>query len=142
MDRDTVERINSKKMELWGKLGGINILIVDDDAFSRLLVESLLNKIPQFSFFEASDGAEALGMINDNHIDIILLDLRMPKMNGYEMLKAIKKDPKHKDIPILVISIDDGDREKLYDSGVDGFVYKPFKLEELRSKIYKALTDR
>jgi CheY-like chemotaxis protein len=142
MDRDTIERINNKKMELWEKIGDINILIVDDDSFSRLLVESLLSKIPQFNFFEAGDGAEALGVISDNHIDIILLDLRMPKMNGYEMLKAIKGDPKHRDIPILVISIDDGDREMLYDEGIDGFIYKPFKLEELRSKIYKALTDR
>ncbi len=142
MKKETEERIDEKKVQLWEKLGQVNLLIVDDDSFSRTLVESLLGKIPQFNFFEARDGLEALDVIKNSCIDVILLDLHMPNMNGFELIEALKEDVNYKHIPILVMSIYDEERDELCNGKVDGFIYKPFKLEELRSKVYKVLISK
>jgi len=126
----------------WEALGDIALLIVDDDAFNRQLVVSLLAKISSINFFEAEDGVEALEILTKKPIDMILLDLHMPKMNGYETLKAIKKEPKYDFIPIVIITTDEQEMNKLYSLGADDFISKPFKLTELESRIYAHIEKR
>jgi len=126
----------------WEALGDIALLIVDDDAFNRQLVVSLLAKISTINFFEAEDGIEALEVLKEKPIDMILLDLHMPKMNGYETLKAIKKEPKYDFIPIVIITTDEQEMNKLYSLGADDFISKPFKLTELESRIYAHIEKR
>lgn len=120
----------------WEALGDITLLIVDDDAFNRQLVISLLSKIPTINFFEAEDGVEALDILTKKLVDMILLDLHMPKMNGYDTLKAIKQDPNYDFIPIAIITTNEQEMKKLYSLGADDFISKPFKLTELESRIY------
>jgi len=126
----------------WEALGNITLLIVDDDAFNRQLVVSLLAKIPTINFFEAEDGVEALDILTKKLVDMILLDLHMPKMNGYETLKAIKEEPKYDFIPIVIITTDEQEMNKLYSLGADDFISKPFKLTELESRIYAHIEKR
>ena len=126
----------------WEALGNITLLIVDDDAFNRQLVISLLEKIPTINFFEAEDGVEALNLLIQKPVDMILLDLHMPRMNGYDTLQAIKKEPKYDFIPIVIITTDEQEMNKLYSLGADDFISKPFKLTELESRIYAHIEKR
>jgi len=126
----------------WKALGEITLLITDDDAFNRQLVISLLSKITTIHFFEAEDGVEALEILGKKPIDIILLDLHMPKMDGYETLKIIKKDIKYSLIPTIIITTDEEEMKKLYLLGADDFISKPFDLKELESRIYKHVENK
>ncbi|SFV60915.1 TWO-COMPONENT HYBRID SENSOR AND REGULATOR [hydrothermal vent metagenome] len=128
----------------WKELGDITILVVEDDPFNQLLVKSLLKKFSEIHIIEAYDGAEALKIILTNiKIDIILLDLHMPTMNGYEFLEELKKDDKSYLVPIIfAMTTDENEKRKLYSHGVDGFISKPFNIEELEIKIYSAIKSK
>jgi response regulator RpfG family c-di-GMP phosphodiesterase len=126
----------------WNLLGNISLLIVDDDEFNRQLVISLLSKIPSINFIEAQDGEEALSILEQTDIDMVLLDLHMPKMDGYEALKAIKREEKYNLIPIAIVTTDEQEMNRLYSLGADDFISKPFKLSELESRIYAHIEKR
>ncbi|MBU1668808.1 response regulator [bacterium] len=120
----------------WNTLGDIRLLVVDDDAFNRQLIISLLGKVPSINFFQAEDGEEALNILTKRPVDMVLLDLHMPKMDGYATLKAIKDNPEYDSIPIAIITTDEQEMHKLFLLGADDFISKPFKLSELESRIY------
>jgi len=120
----------------WETLGDITVLIADDDAFNRQLVVSLLDKIPTIHFLEAEDGVEALELLSQKSVDMILLDLHMPKMDGYDTIREIRQEAKYDFTPIVIITTDEQEMNKLYAMGADDFISKPFKLSELSSRIY------
>ncbi len=123
----------------WDKLGSITVLIVDDDAFNRQLIISLLSRVSSISYIEAEDGIEALEILEKEKIDIILLDLYMPRLNGLNTIKEIKKNPLFVDIPVIIISTDELVMKEFYALGANDFVSKPFRLNDLQEKIYKYL---
>nr|MBN2277287.1 response regulator [candidate division Zixibacteria bacterium] len=115
---------------------GKKILIVDDNPnMSSLLVEML--EVFQYDAIRATDGHDALARVDQNDIAMVITDMRMPKMSGLELLKAIKdKKPK---LPVVVISgysVDDVD-SNIVSSKADGFLNKPFMM----SDIEKLLSD-
>ncbi|SFV71428.1 DNA-binding response regulator KdpE [hydrothermal vent metagenome] len=120
----------------WSPLGNIDLLIVDDDPFNRQLVVSLLEKIENIHFIEAENGKEALEVLEKHNIDMVLLDLHMPIMDGYETLKLIKHESKYDFTPVLIVTTDEQEMNRLYSLGADDFISKPFKLSELESRIY------
>jgi len=120
----------------WEALGDITVMIADDDAFNRQLVVSLLDKIPTIHFLEAENGIEALEILSEKSVDMILLDLHMPKMDGYDAIREIRQEPKYDLTPIVIITTDEQEMNKLYAMGADDFISKPFKLSELSSRIY------
>ncbi len=120
----------------WNLLGNINLLIVDDDPFNRQLVINLLGKRENIHFTEAENGKDALEVLEKHNIDMVLLDLHMPIMDGYETLKAIKHEVKYDLIPVAIVTTDEEEMNKLYSLGADDFISKPFKLSELESRIY------
>ena len=126
----------------WNELGDINLLITDDDEFNRQLIVTLISKIPTIHCFEAGNGIEALDILEKNSIDILLLDLHMPKMDGYETLDKIKDIPNYKDIEIVIITTDEEEKKKLLQMGANDFLPKPFDLKELESRIYKHVESR
>jgi putative two-component system response regulator len=125
----------------WEKLGSITVLIADDDAFNRQLIISLLSKIPSIKYIEAENGIEALDVLTREKIDIILLDLHMPKLDGFATIKEIKNSPFHSTIPIIIISTDELIMKELYKLGASDFISKPFKLSELQAKIYRYIEE-
>jgi len=106
----------------WNKLGNIKLLIVDDDEFNRQLVISLLLQIPTIEFVEAEDGLVALSVLKNTKIDMVLLDLHMPNLNGYDTLLAIKKESKYHHIPVAILTTDEQEKRKLYDLCVEHFL--------------------
>ncbi len=110
------------------------ILVVDDTLFNRkLMLEVLETTIDDARYLQAEDGLEALEIVKINEVDLIILDLMMPNMNGYEVLKELKKDPLYADIPVIVnSSVTDMEsvKQTLEMGAVDYFI-KPLTLEQM-----------
>ena len=116
------------------------VLVVDDD---RAVRESLRRSL-EFNGYEvamASDGAEALAGIGTTHPDVVVMDVMMPRLDGIETTKALRKAGH--DVPILVLTARDavGDRVEGLDAGADDYLTKPFALQELLARL-RALLRR
>lgn len=117
----------------------MNILIADDEKLIRnVLKEYLL--VENYHIFEANDGKEVLDIIRNNCIDLILLDIMMPNMDGFSALKEIKKE---NNIPVIVLSARKEEYDKLlgFDLGIDDYITKPFSPKEVMARI-KAVLKR
>ncbi len=112
------------------------ILVVDDNQQNLELLQVYLEDVDCQSI-PACDGPEALDIIAKNPPDLILLDVMMPKMSGFEVCKRLKNDPKTTDIPIIMVTAlnEFGDIERGIDSGTDDFISKPVNKLELLTRI-------
>ena len=111
----------------------MTILIVDDEMLIRNVIkEYLLNE--GYKVLEAEDGFDALRVISDNKVDLIVLDIMMPKMDGFTCLSEIRKT---KNIPVIMLSARKEETDKLnsFDLGVDDYVTKPFSPKELVARV-------
>ena len=120
-----------------------NILIVDDDFINRKLISTLLKKHTDLvsSMVEAENGSEALSILReDNNINMILLDIMMPILDGKEFLKIFRADAENNAIPIIVLSTDDTQRTTVFNYGADAFLLKPIKEGELIPAIKEWIT--
>jgi CheY-like chemotaxis protein len=112
------------------------VLIVDDEPGVRQLVRRILGK--DYAVLEAQDGAEALNMARSHKLDIILMDMMMPKMDGLTACYAIKTNQATKEIPVVMITAVGYDLNKKLSQdimGADGYLTKPFSNKELRSAV-------
>ena len=116
------------------------ILIVEDDAEIRMAL-SIRMEVNDFEVITANDGEEGLEKARKEKPDLILLDLMLPKMTGFEVCRMLKFDDNYKNIPIIVLSALDqqGEREKAIQNGADAYFIKPFELELLIVKIRNLL---
>ena len=112
------------------------VLVVDDNQQNLELLQAYLEDM-DCETVPARDGLEALGIIGKNAPDLILLDVMMPKMSGFEVCKRIKNDPKTADIPIIMVTAlnEFGDIERGIDSGTDDFISKPVNKLELTTRV-------
>jgi two-component system alkaline phosphatase synthesis response regulator PhoP len=124
------------------------ILVVDDDQQNLELVQAYLEDI-ECETVAAHDGIEALDLVAQAKPDLILLDVMMPKMSGFEVCRRLKDDPDTSQIPVIMVTAlnEFGDIERGIDSGTDDFVSKPINKLELLTRIrtmlkLKHLTDR
>jgi len=117
----------------------ITLLMVEDDKFNRLLVVSMLAKNKKIKVLEAGDGQEALKLLKSEEIDILLLDINMPKMNGLETLKWIRHVDRFEKMPVLVISSDDMEKRGSLALGATAFISKPYNIKNLEQQIYALL---
>jgi two-component system alkaline phosphatase synthesis response regulator PhoP len=112
------------------------VLVVDDDEPSLELLQAYLEDV-DCETIPAQDGLEALRIIADKTPDLVLLDIMMPKMSGFEVCKRIKNDPKTSDIPVIMVTAlnEFGDIERGIDSGTDDFISKPVNKLELVTRV-------
>ena len=114
-----------------------NILIVDDREENLLTLEGILDN-PELNVIKALSGNEALGLLLEHDISMILLDVQMPEMDGFETAEIIRSNERTKHIPIIFVTAISKQREhvfKGYQTGAVDYLYKPLDLEILRSKI-------
>jgi len=118
----------------------LNILVVEDDRNTRKLMEVILSN-HGFNHFSASNGLDALDILDNHLIDLIILDIMMPKMNGYELTKLLREN--NIDIPILMVTAKQllEDKKKGFIVGTDDYMTKPVDEEEMILRI-KALLRR
>jgi DNA-binding response OmpR family regulator len=119
------------------------ILIAEDEALDLQFFELMLSKLG-FNVEEASDGSEALNIIREKNIDLVIANTILPELSGWEILKTIKNDPNLASIPVILLSNIDNVKEKVesYESGAEDFVTKPFNFTVLLSRIRAALRKR
>ncbi len=116
------------------------ILIVDDDFINRKLLQALLKKYPDVvrDVVEAENGSDALAVLReDEDINLILLDIIMPVLDGKEFLKIFRSDSRYSGIPVIVLTTDDTQKAGVFELGADDFLIKPVNEEELLGKIRK-----
>jgi len=117
----------------------LKLLICDDEALIREVIKEYL-MLENYEVLEAENGTEAVDLVKNNDIDLVVMDIMMPKMDGYQAIKEIKK---LKDIPFIVLSARSEEFDKLigFDIGIDDYVTKPFSPKELVARI-KAVLKR
>lgn len=119
------------------------ILIADDEPSLRLLVKATLSANKSFELIEASDGNEALSKAQEQMPDLILLDVMMPGLSGFEVCERLKNDNKTKKIIIIMLTAkgQQSDRDWAISVGTDYFLTKPFSPIELFNLIEKVLSS-
>src|SRR4051794_25929421 len=119
------------------------VLIVDDNAQNVELLQAFLEALP-VKVVTAYDGVEALEKVQEHRPDLILLDIMMPRMSGFQVCKKLKTDSETKDIQILMVTAlnELGDIEQASESGTDDFVSKPVNKFELLTRVKSLLRVR
>ncbi|MDD6224302.1 MAG: response regulator transcription factor [bacterium] len=117
----------------------MKILVVDDEKLIRDVIKEY-SSYEGYTILEAEDGIEALNLLDENEIDLIVLDIMMPKLDGFATYKEIKKK---KNIPTIILSARGEEYDKLFgfELGVDDYLTKPFSPKELIARM-KAITKR
>jgi len=116
------------------------IMIVDDEPHILILVRSIL-EMEGYEVVEAQSGKECLTNLKKEKPDMILLDIRMPEENGWEICKKIKRAEETKDIPVAMFTVRSSkdDIKKSRECGADTHISKPFNMDELQATVKKLL---
>src|SRR5436190_9186931 len=117
-----------------------NVLLVEDDPRMPEVLTGLLHD-DQVALTHAKDAREALALVHDRHFDLILLDLGLPGMNGFELLKQLKSAPETDAIPVIVLTAWNSTLDKVrgFELGAVDYLTKPFEAAELRARLCAAL---
>jgi CheY-like chemotaxis protein len=118
------------------------VLVAEDNIVNRELMRELL-EVRGYHVTEACDGLEALEMLEQTRPDIVLLDLGMPKLDGFGVVQKIRDNPRLVDLPVLAVTAYAmrGDREQVLNAGFDGYLSKPIDAAALATEIER-LIDR
>ena len=132
-----LERIESQVHRTLPASGGGDVLVVDDDANLRELVRQQLTE-RGYTVRQAADGAEGIREVRARKPDLIILDVMMPGISGFDVAAVLKSDPETRDIPIVILSIIH-DEERGYGIGVDRYLTKPTEAEVLADEVKRLL---
>ena len=120
----------------------IKILVAEDNEQFRLFIKDLLHH--EYDVLLATDGEEGFTLATQYNPDLIISDVMMPKMNGYEFCQAVKSDVKCSHIPFILLTAKNSSKSRTsaYEAGADSFIAKPFDIEVLMSRIHQLLEQR
>ena len=118
-----------------------NVLYVEDNPDNRSLVRRVLNA-EGYSVIEAVNAGQAMERLEGGNVDLILMDINMPDMDGYTLTSKIKAIQKFSKIPIIAVTANvmRGDREKSLEAGCDGYIQKPIDIDTLAQQIERFIT--
>src|SRR3972149_7273857 len=118
---------------------GKTSLVVDDSETIRKLVSVPVRVLTGCTPVEAEDGLQAIEQLNQNAVDLVITDLRMPRLTGLELISYMKTDPKHQKTPILLLTTEaaEEDRRKGLALGANDYLMKPFQPKQLQATLLK-----
>jgi len=121
----------------------IKVLIAEDNAVNRELLRELL-ETRGYTVVEACDGEEALRMIEQTQPDLLLLDIGMPVLDGFAVVRKIRENPRLAPLPVVAVTAYamQGDREKILNSKFDGYLSKPVNSRSLAEELDRLLSKR
>ncbi len=144
MDLSFIEEADDNTEEVINQPGNknINLLLVEDNEELLQVVSNILAK--HYNVLKATNGLEALSIIKENSIDIIISDVMMPEMDGLELSRTLKNDLGTSHIPILLLTAKNSadDRIECYNAGADGYISKPFELKVLEARINNFILNK
>lgn len=117
----------------------MKILVVDDFSTMRRIIKNLLRDLGFNNTAEADDGNTALPMLQNGNFDLLVTDWNMPGMQGIDLLKAVRADPKLAKLPVLMVTAE-SKRDQIVEAaqaGVNGYIVKPFTAITLKEKLEK-----
>jgi len=119
------------------------VLIVEDNDKNLKLVRDVL-QAKGYQTLEAGTGEDGIRLAQERHPDLVLMDIRLPGMNGIQALAALRADPGTRHIPVIAVtaSVMQQDRKQITDAGFDGYVGKPIALRELLDAVAKAIGSK
>lgn len=119
------------------------VLIAEDNAVNRELLRELL-EVRGYTVVDACDGEEALDMIEQTQPDILLVDIGMPVLDGFAVIRTLRENPRLATLPALAVTAYamQGDREKILSSGFDGYLSKPVDARSLAEELDRLLDKR
>jgi two-component system chemotaxis response regulator CheY len=124
----------------------IRALIVDDSSVMRKIVERSLRQagIDLSEVFQAGNGAEALGVLNDSKVDLILCDINMPVMDGLEFIKQLPGIENAKNVPVVMITTEGSESHvvQALSCGARGYIRKPFTPEQVKEHVVPVLAGK
>lgn len=120
-----------------------NVLIVDDSNSIRAVIKKIvtLSGFQMDKCLEAGNGREALELLAENWVDVIISDINMPEVNGLELLDRLSKNETLKEIPVIMITTEGSDQrmQEAFRRGAKGFIKKPFLPEEIKKVLYEVI---
>ena len=119
------------------------VLIVEDNEKNMKLVRDVL-QAKGYQTLEAGTGEDGIRLAQERHPDLVLMDIRLPGINGIQALAALRTDAGTRDIPVIAVtaSVMQQDRKQITDAGFDGYVGKPIALKELLEAVAKAIGSK
>src|SRR5215471_5431496 len=127
-------------------MGKVRALIVDDSSVMRKIVERSLRQagVDLEKVVEAGNGAEALGVLRDNTVDLILCDINMPVMDGLEFVRQLGSVESAKGVPVVMITTEGSESHvvQALSSGARGYIRKPFTPEQVKEHVVPLLGDK
>jgi two-component system chemotaxis response regulator CheY len=124
----------------------IRALIVDDSSVMRKIVERSLAQagIEMSQVFQAGNGAEALAVLKENRVDLILCDINMPVMDGLEFIKQLSGVENAKNVPVVMITTEGSEAQvvQALSRGASGYIRKPFTPEQVKEQVIPVLTGK
>lgn len=144
LDKAPLDKLESIKRDADKILLGKHILVVEDNRVNQLVIKSILKKWNGVTFAFANHGLEALDLLHAEKFDLVLMDLQMPEMDGYEATQAIRAGKGreiHQGIPIIAVTADttETSKNRVQAVGMDDYMNKPVDAEILKEKAAKAL---
>ncbi|RYX98284.1 MAG: response regulator [Comamonadaceae bacterium] len=118
------------------------ILIVDDQRVNVQLLEQMLQEAGYSQVFSTVNPTDVCGLHMGHQYDLILLDLKMPGMDGFEVMEGLKADLKDAYLPVIVLTAEPGHKLRALQAGAKDFISKPFDLVEVKTRIYNMLEVR
>ncbi len=111
-----------------------NILVIDDQEFVTETLKYSFEK-EGYKVYFSDNGKQGLKSLKQNDIDLIITDINMPKMNGIEFIKRIRKKEKYKQIPVIVLTTDRWNKEECRKAGATGWVSKPYSFKKILTTV-------
>lgn len=143
LDFTQIEKTNEEiAEEQEAEENAYKILLVEDNAELLMLMQQLLRR--KYRIYTASNGREALEVVHSTDLDLIISDVMMPEMNGYELTRTIKNDADYYHLPIILLTakIQENDQENALQAGADDYITKPFRLSNLQLRIDNIIQNR
>ena len=116
-------------------------LIVEDSPMMRQLLVFALSRVKNLNVFEADDGVDALKKLAAGKFDIILVDINMPIMDGLKLVKRIRSDAVHKEVPIMIVTTEgaEEDRQRALQLGANAYITKPIQAPQVIAEVKRLL---
>ena len=116
-----------------------DVLVVDDSAAIRKILQRVLRQTGMAirAIHEAGDGQEALELLKSQSVDLVLTDINMPKMDGIQLLAAMKASPQWRNVPVVMVTTEGGELKvgEAVRLGAAGYVRKPFSADQIKEKL-------